>query len=126
MSPEHIEQARRFVLARIQPDANGCWRWTGNLNPSGYGRCSPAFIGRTVKAHRLSYEAFVGPIPEGLEIDHLCSVRDCVNPEHLDPCTRQENSHRYAVRRGQLAYANLDARIEELWCDIRGVTVTRE
>lgn len=62
-----------------------CWMWTGALDKGGYGR-----RGRT-SAHRWSYEHHVGPIPDGLEIDHLCRVRACVNPLHLEPVTKQEN-----------------------------------
>lgn len=49
---------------------------------------------RALAAYRISYEAFVGPIPDGLEIDHVCRVRDCVNPEHLEPVTGEENRNR--------------------------------
>jgi 5-methylcytosine-specific restriction endonuclease McrA len=78
-----------------------CWLWTGARNPSGYGILSA--IGErgqrtTVGAHRIAYELLVGPIPEGLEIDHLCSVRHCVNPTHLEAVSRQEN-----MRRGRRA-----------------------
>lgn len=73
---------------------DGCWRWQGTIDPStGYGRIR--ILGRDVYAHRLAYEQVIGPIPEGLVIDHLCRVRSCVNPEHLEPVTRGEN-----VRRG--------------------------
>lgn len=57
--------------------------------------------GRRVMVHRVSYETFIGPIPKGLEIDHLCRVKVCANPEHLEAVTHQEN-----VRRGDLALAN--------------------
>lgn len=72
---------------------SGCWLWTGNVTPKGYG-----YIGigdkRTRSVHRTSYELFVGPIPAGLEIDHKCNVRCCVNPAHLEPVTRLENVRR--------------------------------
>jgi hypothetical protein len=70
-----------------------CWMWTGLVLPCGYGRLS--VDGKQVYAHRYSYEQTVGPIPEGLELDHLCRVRACVNPNHLEPVTRREN-----IRRG--------------------------
>jgi hypothetical protein len=80
-------------MERIQfyarPDASGCWLWAGYVSRDGYGTVSAGK--RMHKAHRMSYEAFVGPIPEGLDIDHLCRVRNCVNPEHLEPVTRQVN-----------------------------------
>lgn len=70
---------------------SGCWLWTATLR-GGYGRF---FMGHLRSAHRLSYEALVGAIPEELEIDHLCRVRCCVNPLHLEGVTRTVN-----VRRG--------------------------
>ena len=70
-----------------------CWLWRGGLN-HGYGYF-PWQREHTV-AHRFSYELFVGEIPEGMELDHLCNVRNCVNPAHLEPVTRQENCIRAA------------------------------
>lgn len=67
----------------------GCWLWIGNLRPNGYGRMW--YRGKSLSAHRTSYEYFVGPIPEGLELDHLCRVPRCINPAHLEPVTQQEN-----------------------------------
>lgn len=72
--------------------ASGCWLWTACLTKNGYGRFS--WDGKVRLAHRVAYELLVGPIPEGLEIDHLCRVRHCVNPDHLEPVTRRENIHR--------------------------------
>lgn len=67
-----------------------CIKWTGALDRDGYGR-----VGRDCDlAHRVAYEREFGPIPEGLEIDHLCRVRSCVNPEHLEPVTHAENMRR--------------------------------
>lgn len=74
-----------------------CWLWTGRTKPDGYGvfkNKSPDGRWVHVYAHRFSYEAVCGPIPEGLTIDHLCRVRNCVNPDHLDPVTRIENMRR--------------------------------
>lgn len=77
---------------------SGCIEWIAGTHGVGYGlfyagRTSTAQTGRTA-AHRWSYEYHVGPIPDGLEIDHLCRNRLCVNPEHLEPVTRQENLRR--------------------------------
>lgn len=67
-----------------------CWLWTANLTkPNGYGRFH--LNDRMVLAHRLTYETFVGPIPDGMQLDHLCRVKQCVNPAHLEPVTNREN-----------------------------------
>lgn len=70
-----------------------CWLWVGLRDTTkGY----PVFYyqGKLVRAHRWSYEQFVGPVPDGLEIDHTCRVRHCVNPDHLEPVTHAENMRR--------------------------------
>lgn len=71
---------------------DGCWEWTGTKQANGYG----AFYenGRVLRSHRWSYEHHVGPIPDGLQIDHLCRNRACVNPAHLEPVTALENARR--------------------------------
>lgn len=75
-------------------DASGdCWEWTGTTDTAGYGRL---WVGTGhVSAHRAVWEQLVGPIADGLTIDHLCRVRHCVNPDHLESVTHGEN-----VRRG--------------------------
>jgi hypothetical protein len=85
-------EVRLFYRRRVTE--SGCWEYTGSVNPHGYGRIT--FEGKHVLTHRASYELFVGPIAEGLQIDHLCRNRACFNPEHLEPVTHREN-----VRRGQ-------------------------
>lgn len=80
---------RERLLARVVVEPNGCWRWTGALNPGGYGRITVE--GRTRPAHRIAYELLIGPIPEGLSIDHLCRTPACVNPEHMEPVPIREN-----------------------------------
>jgi hypothetical protein len=88
-----IERFMKFV----SPEPNsGCWLWLASTDGGGYGQFQ---IGRwraqkMVRAHRLSYELHVGPIPRGLHIDHLCRVRSCVNPKHLEPVTKRENERR--------------------------------
>jgi hypothetical protein len=67
----------------------GCWIWTGAL-AWGYGRIGER-SGRIVPAHRVMYELCIGPIPDGLQLDHLCREPGCVNPLHLEPVTTREN-----------------------------------
>lgn len=78
MTPEEL--GRHVVV-----DMAGCWRWTASIDAYGYGRITNR------PAHRVSYEVHVGPIPDGLQLDHLCRVRSCVNPNHLEPVTLYEN-----------------------------------
>jgi hypothetical protein len=69
-----------------------CWEWLGNYYPNGYGQIS---IGkRKMMAHRMAYQLRVGPIPDGLTLDHLCRNPKCVNPSHLEPVTMRENTLR--------------------------------
>lgn len=72
-----------------------CWEWTSATTSAGYG----AFYlnGQSSLAHRFSYEDAKGSVPKGLELDHLCQNKVCVNPDHLEPVTHQEN-----IRRGML------------------------
>ena len=93
--PKPLPLEERFAR-HFEIDESGCWLWTGALNGVGYGnfglgRHEPH---RTRLAHRVMYELRRGPIPEGLQLDHLCRVPRCVNPDHLEPVTPAENSRR--------------------------------
>jgi hypothetical protein len=95
----HGNTLRRIGLDRYAEMDLGyktpCWAWTGPLTAgTGYGYAN--INSRRVGSHRAMYEHHKGLIPDGLELDHLCRVRHCVNPEHLEPVTRREN-----VRRGK-------------------------
>lgn len=82
--------AERFY-AKVVLQANGCRLWTGAIsgNPGGYGQFWVG--GKLVGAHRWAYEHEIGPIPDGLTLDHLCRVRACVEVTHLEPVTLREN-----------------------------------
>lgn len=85
--PEKIER-------NIMPEPNsGCWLWAGSLGSGGYGQ---VYLGgrNPLGAHRVVYEFLVGEIPRGLDLDHLCRVRSCVNPAHLEPVSRRVNLRR--------------------------------
>ncbi len=75
--------------------ASGCWLWRGKRDKFGYGVFQPPEgSGRTSRAHRLTYEELIGPIPAGMVLDHLCRTPQCVNPWHLDPTSILENLQR--------------------------------
>lgn len=84
------ERLEKFFLDRTEIHAGDCWLWTGSIHKDGYGEGSP-MRHKKYMAHRLAYELYVGQIPDGLTIDHLCRNRRCVNPEHLRTLTIKEN-----------------------------------
>jgi hypothetical protein len=101
------------VFSRFEVDLEtGCWIWTGNVNAQGYGLILPNGSEHRLRAHRAAYELTHGPIPEGMDIDHLCHNADadcpggadcrhrrCINPQHLEPVARGENVRRAATTR---------------------------
>lgn len=88
---------QRFV-DKVELHPSGCWLWKGWTLSDGYGSFN--VDSRKIKAHRFSYEGLVGPIPEGLHLDHLCLVKACINPSHLEPVTPGENVRRSHEQKG--------------------------
>lgn len=87
------------LLSWVDADVDApCWRWKGQISNGGYGLMSLTRKGhqRMMSAHRVSYMLLVGPIPDGLTLDHLCRNRWCVNPDHLEAVTLQVNMSRGA------------------------------
>lgn len=80
--------------AKVKVSDRGCWEWTAQIGDKGYARFQ--LDGRPYRAHRLAYETLTAPVPGELVLDHLCRVRHCVNPAHLEPVTNREN-----LRRGE-------------------------
>lgn len=90
-----IVTAQQYIMQRSIPEpTTGCWLWEKSVTRDNYARCRwRGFI----RAHRLSYEAFKGTIPNGLQIDHLCRQTCCVNPAHLEAVTGKINTERGSV-----------------------------
>lgn len=80
-------------------DESGCWLWTSTIASTGYARISRK------AAHRVSYELHKGPVPTGLVLDHLCRIKHCVNPDHLEAVTQAENVRRHNELLGEKQYA---------------------
>jgi hypothetical protein len=81
------------IFAWCLPEPNsGCWLWTHSLTKDGYGRLNLGH--KETVAHKGMYEIVKGPVPSGLELDHLCRTRACINPDHLEPVTEKENCRR--------------------------------
>lgn len=83
------------LWSNIKTDGE-CWVWKRGKTRAGYGTIG--YFGKTYYTHRLSYELMVGPIPDGLELDHLCFNRLCCNPWHLEPVTSEVNKRRMLDR----------------------------
>lgn len=96
MKPSKPKKPRLTPLerfwAKVEKTEPGCWLWRGYRTPNGYAQFKAD--GKTTRVHRWAYKQLVGPIPDGLGLDHLCRVRHCVNPAHLEPVTNKENTAR--------------------------------
>ena len=88
---------------KVSPEPNsGCWLWTAALfQNTGYALFNPS-TKRPVAGHRFAYEYYRGNVPEGLELDHLCRVRCCVNPDHLEAVTHGENVRRSPIHKERI------------------------
>lgn len=108
---DRLLPTRERLLSRVRVLENGCWEWTRFINPEGYGTTS--YLGRRgTPAHRAMYMELIGPIAEGMTLDHLCHSNDptcsagkqclhrrCVNPAHLEQVTTEVNSSRQSSKR---------------------------
>ena len=109
---------KRPLWERVEEKINknhpsGCWLWTASLDGKGYGQIQ---IGthknqKLGRSHRIVYEFYKGVIPAGLDLDHLCRVRHCVNPDHLEHTTRKEN-----LRRGNGAQKSRERMLARTQC----------
>lgn len=91
--PRPKKPALERFLSFVAVQEDGCWLWTGCITKGGYGSFRNEH-GKTENSHKWAYKVFIGPVPEGLELDHLCRNRACVNPNHLEPVTRSQNTVR--------------------------------
>lgn len=97
----YIDAETRFWKRLDRTRDDGCWVWLGAKDTGGYGRLMVE--GRLMGVHQWAYRHFVGPVPPGLVLDHLCRNRACANPAHLEPVTRRENVLRGETRAAQEA-----------------------
>lgn len=101
----HNKRKRERYVVEDCGYSTPCWMWRLFVKANGYGQAYDPAAGCLRQAHRVLYEAVKGPVPEGLDLDHLCRNRACVNPEHLEPVTRSENIRRGYVARREMAEA---------------------
>lgn len=103
VSPYHDMAERLFVNSVVDP-STGCWIWLGKRH-RGYGYLTVRQPGKRFpvkrRAHRVSYETFIGPIPDGMELDHECVESLCIHPNHVRPVTCQANIALRDARRGR-------------------------
>lgn len=105
------------ILTRVEPvTESGCWIWMGYVGTGGYAQVHIA--GKHWRVHRYLYEQLVGPIPSGLEIDHVCRVKCCVNPAHIEPVTPSQNISRQRASRTHCKRGHpLNTKLSN-WCQV--------
>lgn len=120
--PIFYSSSRDRIQRRIRPDpVTGCWNWQGSKNAGGYGLLAlwdteTKKKKSTAKAHRFSYETFVGPVPDGMCVLHRCDRPGCVNPEHLFLGTKGDNNRDRSTKgrsRGLIGENHLQAKLTE-------------
>lgn len=122
------QSTRQYIIDRVvrrpvAPAMSDCWEWTLAVADNGYAHWARRDALRGFLVHRVAYEAFVGPIPEGLHIDHLCVNRRCMNPDHLEPVTQRENTRRAFARTGP-GYALFQRASDDRW--VASVSITAD
>jgi hypothetical protein len=108
-APSRYKSLAESALFYVPIGDEGCWDWQGEISSTnGYGIAY--YKGRGYRAHRAVYEVARGPIPDGLQLDHLCRNRACVRPSHLEPVTNWENTRRgigpFAIKANQTQCQN--------------------
>lgn len=107
---QYTARLKARIMAKVRVAESGCWEWTAFLSDGGYGKI---FVNKKGPrpAHRVLYEIVNGPVATGLDLDHLCRNRRCVNPAHLEPVTRKENLLRSPLGIGKIGGAVTAAKI---------------
>lgn len=116
---------QRFHRYYIPEPNSGCWLWTGALMKNGYGvfdfhKDRLGLPRKSRLAHRISYELHNGEIPKGLDLDHLCRTRCCVNPDHLEPVSRKENLRRSPLVNKTHCKSGHEFTFENTWIEKNG------